>query len=628
MISKVFLGLILLSTVLSAAIRDDTSSWDYTTPVSTGSLIDTQDSVFTANVLTSHNSSSNLSVIVGNDKFTLHMGPKYGTELMWQDTPEDDPVDLIGIGVGLYTSYTNKKEIQVNYSSVNIVDIDNQKMHLCFYAWEGELHLILFRGLNGIYSYFLNHNLPVLGEFRTLIRLNPDIYQDGHTSLKDEPLPKFPQDYVLEEIFDETWIDPNNQSKYITKYDWSTRLHEEELYGVHGEYNGKTYGFWLISPGRDYYCGDQIKQELMVHRESKTGDVVLLNMLHGTHFEAASSEAFPKDKLWGPYLWYFNDGSVSDANRRLLKERRNWPYRWLDDPEYLNRGKLQGRLLLPDGSPAASMNLFLGYTDNYTMVQGSGYQYYSYTDDNGYFSISDVRVDQDYYLQAFPSEWTGKDTPSGDVVGHFLLPHAIKVQPEKVTDLGDIQWQQKLPDSTASNPKGHETIWQIGSYDRTTKGFKYAADTYRDFQTEMCPGDYDFYVGKTSDRDFCYAKSKAGAWNIHFELPELKENTDASLYISLAGFTGLYESFVGGNSTRLQVEVNGNRLDRDVYNTTLMNDKSTYRSTSFAGNWFYSRLVVPHDYLMEGENNVALVTTNYTENYGIMWDSLKLAWDY
>lgn len=41
-----------------------------------------------------------------------------------------------------------------------------------------------------------------------------------------------------------------------------------------------------------------------VHRESQTGDAVQLNMIHGTHFQASSNDAFPDGKLWGPWLWY------------------------------------------------------------------------------------------------------------------------------------------------------------------------------------------------------------------------------------------------------------------------------------------------------------------------------------
>lgn len=43
---------------------------------------------------------------------------------------------------------------------------------------------------------------------------------------------------------------------------------------------------------------------IQVHRESSSGDAVQLNMIHGTHFMASSSDVFPDGKMWGPWLWY------------------------------------------------------------------------------------------------------------------------------------------------------------------------------------------------------------------------------------------------------------------------------------------------------------------------------------
>lgn len=65
-----------------------------------------------------------------------------------------------------------------------------------------------------------------------------------------------------------------------------------------------------INPGKDYYNGNHLKQELMVHRESSTGDVVQLNMIHGTHFMVSSSDVFPVGKMWGPWLWYLVSFSI------------------------------------------------------------------------------------------------------------------------------------------------------------------------------------------------------------------------------------------------------------------------------------------------------------------------------
>jgi rhamnogalacturonan endolyase len=99
-------------------------------------------------------------------------------------------------------------------------------------------------------------------------------------------------------VQDETWQLPNGT--HITKYDWADFIRNQEYYGVYGS----GYGSWYIYPGKDEYNGDHLKQELLLHRESRTGDVVLLNMLHGTHFMASNNNYFEVGKTWGPWLWY------------------------------------------------------------------------------------------------------------------------------------------------------------------------------------------------------------------------------------------------------------------------------------------------------------------------------------
>ena len=106
-------------------------------------------------------------------------------------------------------------------------------------------------------------------------------------------------------VQDETW--QSSDGKYITKYDWAGFIREQEYYGVYGP----GFGSWYIHPGKEDFNGDHLKQELLVHRESKTGDAVQLNMLHGTHFQASSSDAFEVGKIWGPWLWYLVSWTAS-----------------------------------------------------------------------------------------------------------------------------------------------------------------------------------------------------------------------------------------------------------------------------------------------------------------------------
>ena len=50
------------------------------------------------------------------------------------------------------------------------------------------------------------------------------------------------------------------------------------------------------------------------------------------------------------------------------------------------------------------------------------------------------------------------------------------------------------------------------------------------------------------------------------------------------------------------------------------------RSSSFVGNWFYNKLTIPKQYITQGNNKIQLINSEYSENKGIIWDSLKLVW--
>jgi len=170
------------------------------------------------------------------------------------------------------------------------------------------MHWVVFAGQHGAYQYFVNRALPVLGEFRTLWRLDNATFTHGRTGLRDEPLPPLRDFVAANKVSDETWRAPSSSGpaagdRYITKYDLTDWVRNLVFYGVYG--TGRApYGSWYINPGKDYYNGNHLKQELTVHRESRTGDAVMLNMIHGTHFQALSNDSFADGKMWGPWLWY------------------------------------------------------------------------------------------------------------------------------------------------------------------------------------------------------------------------------------------------------------------------------------------------------------------------------------
>jgi rhamnogalacturonan endolyase len=86
--------------------------------------------------------------------------------------------------------------------------------------------------------------LPVLGEFRTLWRLDNTSFPRGRTNLKDDVLPPLSEYAVSTNVQDETWQKPDGS--YLTKYDWSAFIREQDYYGVYGD----KFGSWYINQGK------------------------------------------------------------------------------------------------------------------------------------------------------------------------------------------------------------------------------------------------------------------------------------------------------------------------------------------------------------------------------------------
>lgn len=221
-------------------------------------------------------------------------------------------------------------DLSWNYSAPYIFSKTPEYTDIVFSAAEGDSHWVISPTLAGSYQYFVNRAIPVLGEFRTLWRLANDTFTHGYTSERDEALPPL-SDYSapnVTKVQDETWQRPDGS--YITKYDFSTFLPNLEgelsFWGVRGQLsgNGSSIGSWYIHGGKDYLNGDHLKQELMVHRESATGDTVHLNMIHGTHFQAVSNDSFPVGKIWGPWLWYLVSILLSTLNGQSNTVIERW----------------------------------------------------------------------------------------------------------------------------------------------------------------------------------------------------------------------------------------------------------------------------------------------------------------
>jgi rhamnogalacturonan endolyase len=436
---------------------------------------------------------------------------------------------------------------------------------------------------------------------RTLYRLDPEFFPNGRTNIKDAPLPLLSDILASTKVQDETWQLANGS--YITKYDNSRFVFSDDFYGVYGPRRGA----WIIRPGRDYLNGDSLKQELSVHRESQTGDAVLLNILHGTHFETAFENTIPEGKVFGPWLVYINNGSVADAAQKAKEEDGRWPYTWFNGTGFHSRGTLRGTLVLDDGKPAAGAAVFLG-DDGKTISQGTTWVYNVNASADGSFEIRNVRTEKQYTLQAWSNG--GK---IGAVTTVFERSN-ITLSAGTIIDLGKLVWKTQ----------GRNALWRLGDFDRKALGFQYGGAPYTHGLVDNCPANFTYTVGVTKEKEWCFGKSAAGTWSVVFDAPKGVQENDTVLTVSLAGCSGKC-SRIGGEGATLEVWVNGENLG-DHLTPLGGNDPSLYRSATEAGEWRYFEWNLTKGIVVEGRNTVEFVTPAAVVKRwkGVMWDAIML----
>jgi hypothetical protein len=72
----------------------------------------------------------------------------------------------------------------LNWTSAHIHSRTNESLDVVFQAQEGNFHWVIYQDLAGAYQYFVNKALPVLGEFRSLVRLDNATFFNGKTNTK------------------------------------------------------------------------------------------------------------------------------------------------------------------------------------------------------------------------------------------------------------------------------------------------------------------------------------------------------------------------------------------------------------------------------------------------------------
>ncbi|KAF1851256.1 polysaccharide lyase family 4 protein [Cucurbitaria berberidis CBS 394.84] len=528
--------------------------------------------------------------VIGNDLWNVTQGSVYATNLQYQGS------DAVKNASGHYAGYDGESNFR--YTSASIVSNSSEFIDISFSSSFGDLHWVIYPELAGAYQYFVNKALPDISIFRTLWRLDPDRFTNGYTTTKDAPLPGWSLYANATEIQDETF--QITDGSYVTKYDFANYVRERDFVGIYGDKSGS----WYIHASNEYQPGNHLSQTLTVHRESATGDAVQLNVVQDTsHFRVGIKTPQPVGKIWGPWLWYLNDGSVEDARKRAAKERSVWPYPFLKDNAYHSRGNVKGKLVLSDKRPAGGAAVFLGdvNTSIRPLVQGSNYYYTAYADESGEFNFKHVRSGN-YGLYA----WSNGGV-LGDVYTNFTTS-IVGVTDGRTNNLRTLTWDV---------PKGRRQIFQVGDFDKKALGFTYGGAPNQHGLTEKVPANMTFVVGESKVSDWYYASAQLGSWDVVFSTKRPALNATALLTVSLAGYS---------QSTGLTIYLNGNTTIGAINKDVVTSDPAVYRSGTTSGEWHLLQYEIRASNLRDGKNVLSFKTDRYTKWRGILWDSIILEW--
>ncbi len=459
-----------------------------------------------------------------------------------------------------------------------------------------EQGFIMRKGVSGLYSYVLvkgTSSSVKLREMRLVYRVDPERFDYGYVSNQMQGF--LPSVAVMKQVEANSIMDatyPLPDGSIYTKYNWANY---NVLDSVHGIMSG-TEGVWAIPVSNEYMNGGPMKQELTVHTTSKTP--LVLQMLQGEHF-GASSQTYGKsdEKIYGPFFIYVNSGEgrdemIEDAKAQASLQKKQWPFQWFENNNYpIERTSVNGKIKLPQGFSPKGLQVVLAQPGVDIYAQGKEYMFWDKTDEQGNFSITNVRPGK-YTLYAYSTQ--------GEITEEYSKDD-ISVSGSSF-DLGEIYW----------NPEKYEKmIWQIGDNNRLSDGYQYS-DTTRNYGLyNLPPSNLEYIIGASSpEKDWYYAQTKEGSWIINFNIDE-DLSGNAYLTASIAG---------AANSPSVSIYLNGSKQGTWSFS----NDASIYRSAVLGGKHSVKKLVFPASLLVKGENQLKLTMTNSGNRGGVMYDCLKL----
>lgn len=505
------------------------------------------------------------------------------------------------------------------YEKVNTSDmVEVQYVTPAIGGFEWVIGYVVRRGVAGVYHY-VQANCKADGsdysELRMGFRGDASLFNYAYVNDDLQDALPTPADIAsATEVTDATYRLADGS--IYTKYDYAAFQKDDYVHGMMGDH----VGLWMITPSVEWLNGGPMRQDLTVHATNTTP--IALRHFHGNHFGGVSVYMNNgQSKYYGPHLIYANYSNassvatahsemVADAKQRAAVEQSAWPYNWLRDESIKKRGTVIGQITLSAEDAAyfktTKLQVILAQPGSKPMLQGTGYQFWTETDENGNFNINNVR-EGSYTLYAYAL--------NGAATGYYEKAD-VAVTANATTSVGTLTW---TPDKYGDNSK---ILWKIGEADHLSMG-KLSGEKRQYGLWNDVPEEVNYTVGSSNlATDWYYAQAHNGNWYIKYKLDDIPTNP-LRLTVATAGAANASMK-VRSNENRSTYGIGLGNQANEVFRPK--HDGSVTRSATLAGRDSVAVFYIPVSTLKKGENYLNLNLWGISENGagGIMYDMIKL----
>ncbi|CAM3733120.1 polysaccharide lyase family protein [Marinicrinis lubricantis] len=574
------------------------------------------------------------SVTLTNSEISFTVNKSSPTISVLRKKGKYEEVNLLNVGRGYYNLnyfFESNREYGGTNMNYQIVSQTDDRVEISLSTDNPEVlpfrldyRFVLEADSPGIYIYSIfdyHEGMPdgvEIEQSRYSFRGNPEIFTkygiEDHS--KGDRMGTFPTPQDIrngESLMDATYRLPNGE--IYTKYQHAVHMGDNNINGIFGE----DIGLSIIRPSQEYLVGGPAKQEYFVEMTNTTP------MVHW--YEQVRHYGVPNivpekgwQKIYGPFFVYVNEAETTEAlwadvKQQAVEEKAKWPYTWLEDSIYNTdqRSTVTGQLTVSDGSSAANAWVILGQPGMNVYEQNLDYLYYVRADEQGRFTIEDVRPGT-YTLYAYTDHLFGEF--------HF---DDIAVGANGTHDVGVLEW----------TPETHgDLIWQIGTPDRTPREFKFG-DQLRQWGLWLqypldFPNDVDFVIGESiesEDWNYMHPATRTPGNVDHLLVPQDPTLAEWKIRFQSEETQGtgtLTIAIAGSSRGSLAVTLNGTTIAEYDQVIPIGNDASVYRAGETG---YYHELTIPFDasLLTDGEN---IITLKHLGSNGstdsIMYDALRL----